>query len=117
VRVRADALPALEAAVGPGVAEALARTADLLRADSDALDDWARGRSSLAVEDLRALPAAVRRRVLRSAAVAAGAADGELAAVHVGELDRLVMDWHGQRPVSLPGGLVGERRCDRLVFR
>ena len=31
VRVRLDALPALEAAVGPGVAEALARTADQAR--------------------------------------------------------------------------------------
>ena len=35
VRVRLDALPALEAALGPGVAEALARTADQLRDDAD----------------------------------------------------------------------------------
>ncbi len=41
VRVRLDALPALERAVGPGVKEALARTAALLRADADALDSWA----------------------------------------------------------------------------
>jgi hypoxanthine phosphoribosyltransferase len=37
-RVRHRVLPVLEAEVGPGVAEALARTADLLRADADALD-------------------------------------------------------------------------------
>jgi tRNA(Ile)-lysidine synthase len=117
VRVRLDALPALEAAVGPGIAESLARTADLLRADADALDELAIGVSSMAVDDLQALLPAVRRRVLRAAAVAAGAAGGELAAVHVSELDRLVTDWHGQRPVSLPGGLVAERRCDRLHFR
>lgn len=117
VRVRLDALPALEAAVGPGIAQSLARTADLLRADADALDELAQGVSSLAVEDLQALLPAVRRRVLRAAAVAAGAANGELAAIHVTELDRLVTDWHGQRPVSLPGGLVAERRCDRLHFR
>src|SRR5690606_18785758 len=37
-RVRHDALPVLEATLGPGVAESLARTADLLRADADLLD-------------------------------------------------------------------------------
>ena len=37
-RVRHEALPALEDALGPGVAEALARTAAQLRADADALD-------------------------------------------------------------------------------
>jgi tRNA(Ile)-lysidine synthase len=41
VRVRLDALPALERAAGPGVTQALARTAALLRADADALDTWA----------------------------------------------------------------------------
>ena len=116
-RVRHDALPTLEAALGPGVAESLARTADLLRADADALDEWAKAVDSLAVADLLALPAAVRRRVLRTAAVAAGVPAGSLAAVQVRELDRLVTDWRGQGPVSLPGGLVGARRCDRLMFR
>ena len=117
VRVRRDALPALEAAVGPGIAESLARTADLLRADADALEVLAADVSSLAIDDLVALLPALRRRVLRGAAVAAGASDGELGAVHVAELDRLVTEWHGQGPVSLPGGLVAERRCDRLHFR
>jgi hypoxanthine phosphoribosyltransferase len=37
-RVRHTVLPVLEAELGPGIAEALARTADLLRADADALD-------------------------------------------------------------------------------
>lgn len=43
VRVRREALPALEQALGPGIAEALARSAAQLRADCDALDDIARG--------------------------------------------------------------------------
>ena len=116
-RVRNDALPALETALGPGVAEALARTADLLRADADALDEWAKGAPSLAVADLLALPGAVRRRVLRAAAIAAGAPSGALSSTHVRELDRLVTDWRGQRPVSLPGGLVGARECDSVTFR
>lgn len=117
-RVRSTALPALEDALGPGVAEALARTADLLRADADALDEWAKEiTGELSVEVLLRVPAAVRRRVLRRAAVDAGAAAGSLSSSHVAALDRLVTDWHGQGPVSLPGGLVGERRYDRLTFR
>jgi tRNA(Ile)-lysidine synthase len=116
-RVRHDALPALESALGPGVAESLARTADLLRADAEALDEWAKAVESLAVADLAGLPVAVRLRVLRAAAIASGALAGELSAMHVRELDRLITDWHGQQPVSLPGGLVGARECDRLTFR
>jgi tRNA(Ile)-lysidine synthase len=119
VRVRRAALPALEAALGPGVSEALARTADLLRADADALDQWADGAAAdgLSVGTLAALPAAVRSRLLRRAVVAAGAPSGSVTAGHVAAVDRLVVDWRGQRGVSLPGGLVAERRCDRLSFR
>src|SRR4051812_44817321 len=40
-RVRQDVLPLLERELGPGVAAALARTADQLRADADHLDDLA----------------------------------------------------------------------------
>ena len=41
VRVRDELLPVLEAALGPGIVEALARTATLAREDADALDAWA----------------------------------------------------------------------------
>jgi tRNA(Ile)-lysidine synthase len=124
VRVRQDALPGLERAIGPGVAAALARTADQLRADADALDGWAAtaakqaedARGSLAVGVLGELPTAVRRRVLRRAAVAAGVPAGSLAAVHIEALDALVVDWHGQGTVDLPGGVGARRACDRLSF-
>jgi len=122
VRVRLDALPALEQALGPGVAEALARTARLLRDDADALDAWARREleavtgadGTLDVGALAELPAAVRRRCLRSAALAAGSPATDLAAVHVDALDALVVRWHGQGPVQLPGHVVACRRCGRL---
>jgi len=119
VRVRSSALPALEAALGPGVAESLARSAGLLRDDADALDEWAAKAAAdgVAMSELAAVPTAVRRRVLRAAAVAAGALPGRLSAQHVSEIDRLVTDWHGQGPVSLPGGLVALRRYDRLSFQ
>jgi tRNA(Ile)-lysidine synthase len=41
VRVRTEALPILEKTIGPGISEALARSAHLLRDDADALDHWA----------------------------------------------------------------------------
>jgi tRNA(Ile)-lysidine synthase len=117
-RVRAAALPALVEALGPGVPDALARSAALLRADADALDEWASAVNDPGdVAALAELPTAVRTRVLRRAAIAAGVSAGALTAEHVGEVDRLVTDWHGQGAVSLPGGLVADRSCGRLSFR
>jgi tRNA(Ile)-lysidine synthase len=121
-RVRTRVLPVLEAALGPGVAAALARTADLLRADADALDDLADSAAarlraadgSLACAGLADLPPALRRRVLRAAALRAGCPPAALAAVHVAALDALVTAWRGQGPVALPGGVAGARRCGRL---
>lgn len=117
-RVRQHVLPAMIDSLGMGVPEALARTASLLRDDADALDDWA-GRISDAADAaaLMELPSAVRRRVLRNAALAAGVSAGSLTASHVHEIDRLVTHWRGQGPVSLPGGLVADRSYDRLSFR
>lgn len=122
VRVRQRALPVLEETLGPGVTAALARTADLLRADADALDAIAADahRQALAVDGsldvavLARLPTAVRTRVLRAAALAAGSPGGALSAVHVSALDTLVTDWHGQQAVALPGRLAGVRRSGRL---
>ena len=110
VRVRTKVLPLLEDELGPGVARTLARTADQLRADTvylDAVADLAlaetRSEDTLPVERLVELPEAIRRRVLRLAAVAAGSTPGELFHEHVVALDRLVTHWHGQKGVDLPG--------------
>jgi tRNA(Ile)-lysidine synthase len=117
-RVRQDALPALVDALGPGLPESLARTAALLRADADALDEWAsRVEEPTDPAVLLALPTAVRTRVLRNLAFAAGVPPGQLTAAHVHEIDRLVTHWHGQGGVSLPGGLAADRSYDRLSFQ
>ncbi|MCF6524972.1 tRNA lysidine(34) synthetase TilS [Streptomyces sp. JJ36] len=127
-RVRHEALPMLEKALGKGVVEALARTARLSRDDADALDAWTdeaersvrtdRGApGELDVARLYALPAAVRRRVLRRAAVAAGAPAGALFARHVEEVDRLITAWRGQRAINLPGRVEARRQGGRLVIR
>ncbi len=123
-RVRHRLLPVLEAELGPGVATALARTADLARRDADALDAWAatvgQDLPSLdagwPADDLVDLPAAVRTRVLRSGALAAGSPANDLTAVHVAELDGMVTDWHGQGPLHLPGRVIAHRRCGRLYL-
>jgi tRNA(Ile)-lysidine synthase len=120
VRVRLDALPALEAALGPGVAEALARTADQLRADAEVLENLsserARGDAPLPVSALAEMPGAVRSRVLRSAALAAGCPAGALTAGHVARLEELVTGWRGQRWIDLPGGVRASRRAGQVCF-
>ncbi|MEO3785572.1 tRNA lysidine(34) synthetase TilS [Actinocorallia sp. B10E7] len=124
VRVRREVLPLLEKEIGPGVAEALARTASQLREDADALDGWAARALEeardlehvLDVRVLEGLPRAVRSRVLRRAAVTAGSPAGTLAAVHVVAMDRLVTAWHGQRGVDLPGRVRVIRRYGKLHF-
>ncbi len=122
VRVRA-VLRSLEEAA-PGAIAGLARTADLLRADADSLEDIAeRARADVTGADgaldcatLAALPPAVRSRVLRSAALAAGAPGGALGYTHVCALDALVVAWSGQGPVSLPGGLQASRDAGRITI-
>ncbi|MFF1275189.1 tRNA lysidine(34) synthetase TilS [Streptomyces marokkonensis] len=124
-RIRHEGLPALEKALGKGVVEALARTAQLSRDDADALDAWA-GRAEAGVRDadgrlecaaLHALPPAVRRRVLRRAAIEAGSPAGSLFARHIEEVDRLITGWRGQGAINLPGRVVARRQGGRLVIR
>jgi tRNA(Ile)-lysidine synthase len=124
VRLRREVLPLLEDALQGGVAEALARTGELLRADLDHLDELARsalaaatggdGAPVLGVRELSALPGPVRTRVLRSWAEDGGA--GPLNAGHVEALDALVVRWHGQGAVDLPGGVRARRTSGRLAL-
>lgn len=124
-RLRHEGLPALEKALGKGVVEALARTAQLSRDDADALDSWAadaertiRGaEGTLDVAGLFALPPAVRRRVLRRAVIDAGAPAGSLFARHIEEVDRLITAWRGQGALNLPGRVGVRRQGGRLVIR
>ncbi|MFE1286245.1 tRNA lysidine(34) synthetase TilS [Streptomyces sp. NPDC058751] len=124
-RLRHEGLPALEKALGKGVVEALARTAQLSRDDADALDAWA-SQAEASVRDaagllecakLYVLPPAVRRRILRRAAIEAGAPAGSLFARHIEEIDRLITGWRGQGAINLPGKVVAQRQGGRLVIR
>ena len=120
VRVRTDALPKLEESIGPGIAEALARSADLLRDDADALDGWAAqvaaelDLADLEITTLADLPKAVRTRLLRKAIYAAGAPMGSITSEHVASVEAFVTSWHGQGACSLPGGVKVSRISGRL---
>ena len=124
VRVRHTALPALVDAVGAAAVDGLARSADQLRDDADALEAWADqaleqcrvAEAEYDVEALRELPRAVRTRVLRRGALLAGCSPTDLTAEHVDRLEDLVGRWHGQGAVDLPGGICGGRECGRLTF-
>jgi tRNA(Ile)-lysidine synthase len=123
VRVRRRVLPVLEDELGPGVTEALARTADQLRPDMELLDSYADRalaeigtEAGLPVAALTGLAAPIRTRVLRAAALVAGAPGGELFHQHVLAVDALVTAWHGQKWVDLPGHLRALRREGHIAF-
>jgi tRNA(Ile)-lysidine synthase len=120
VRVRTEALPVLEKSIGPGITEALARSAHLLRDDADALDHWAKREeihldlADLECAHLESLPRAIRTRILRSAIYAAGAPAGSVSADHVSAVEALISAWNGQGALNLPGGVKVERISGRL---
>lgn len=120
-RVRArQALADLERDLGPGVAAALARTADHLRDDADLLDDLADeavaalGPGPWQVAALATIARPVRTRVWRRLLVAAGSPAGQLGARHTDACDRLLTAWHGQGPVHAPGDLRVSRSGGRV---
>ena len=120
VRVREVVLPTMEKEIGPGITDALSRSARLLRDDADALDQWSEeafeelAPDSMDIAALEALPRAIRTRVMRKAIYLAGAPSGSLTAEHIEAVEALVTDWKGQGPVSLPGGVTAARISGRL---
>jgi tRNA(Ile)-lysidine synthase len=134
-RVRTAIMPFLEAELGPGVAEGLARTAALLGADADYLDAEARrlfdrlaevtpsvaevtpsgaevtpggGRAVvLPGRELRALPQALRSRVIALAVTELG---GELTFERLGAVERLLEPRGSAGPVEVPGHVSAYRQ-------
>ena len=122
VRTRKNVLPNLEENLGPGITEALVRSADLLRDDADALDSFAQeyfaqtDPLNLSVNELERLPRAIRSRVLRLAIYQAGAPSGSLSAEHINGAEALISDWHGQKELSLPGDVKLLRNSGRITL-
>jgi len=107
-------LPLLEDVLGGGVAEALARTATSLREDTELLDALAAealpgvgADAGLRASALAALPAPVRRRVIRGWLLAGGATG--LTDKQIRGVDALVTGWRGQGGVAVGSSLRDER--------
>jgi tRNA(Ile)-lysidine synthase len=137
VRVRRQLIPLLET-FNPRAVEALARAAELLRADSATLDDQAarllaraedesgadrvgergaRRKGALRVAEFAGEPAAVRRRAIR---LWLARARGDLRRVelaHVVAVEKLLTGERGGRVAELPGGGRVERRGRWIFFR
>ena len=115
VKIRNHLLPFMEEQIGPGIADALVRTATLLRQDSELLDSMAAAyQGGLDCQALAELPIAIRSRVLRAAIYEAGAPPGSISADHLAPVEALVTAWNGQGATSLPGGVKVERISGRL---
>lgn len=124
VRVR-GVLDDITDALGYGVVLGLSRSADLLRDDADALDalageEYARRvvttDSDVSIEcgALLDIARALRTRVIRLMGLRIGCPADELGFDQVLQIEMLVVDWHGQGEVRLPGGVVAKRSYGRL---
>ena len=125
VRVRERVLPVLEAELGPGVAEALVRTAEQLREDDEAfarqvdeiieeICEPAEAGIAVSAGALAVNPAALRQRIIRH--VVASEFGISLSRAQTLEVARLVTDWHGQGPIDLPDGIRASRDRGLVVF-
>lgn len=120
-RVRARlAVDDLGTRLGAGVVQGLARSADLLRDDADALDAAAEaaylelGEPPWEAGRLTGVPRALRTRLWRRLALAAGSPGTDLTSEHLLAVDSLVTAWRGQGPLHLPGGVRALREGDRV---
>jgi tRNA(Ile)-lysidine synthase len=122
-RVRHRVLEVMEHELGPGIVEALARTAHLVGNDDAYLDSLANeslepyattlAEGHLPISALEGVPSPISSRMLRLALIRVGAS-----AVHASHTDTvmaLVADWHGQGPIDIPGVSV-VREGNQLVF-
>ena len=113
-RLRHEVLPLMEEVLGGGVAEALARTATALRADTELVDSLIAKALTTSVtaegldtRALTALPDSVRRGVIRSWLLAGGAIG--LTDKQIRGVDRLVTAWRGQGGVAVGSALRNQR--------
>jgi tRNA(Ile)-lysidine synthase len=124
VRVRSKIIPFLEKHLGPGIALNLIRSADQLRHDDDYLSAVAvkefkkLGKTtsssvSIEVAKLEKLPEAILHRVFKEAI---DYFQLDSSRKHVLAVADLVSNWHGQKPLSLPGIRV-LRKDKTITFR
>jgi tRNA(Ile)-lysidine synthase len=118
-RVRTEVMPYLEDALGPGIAESLHRSAVILGQDADYLDSLAAAEYARIAEDvsgevrldedlLRALPPALRQRVLGLAVVGLGGSRPSFERLQAAEA---LLRRHGSAgPIQLAGKVSAYRQ-------
>jgi tRNA(Ile)-lysidine synthase len=121
-RVRHTVMPLLERELGPGVAQALARTADQLREDMELIEPLAleahrraRVTGGVDLDEIDDAGAAIRSRVVRAAAIEAGAIPSELTHAHV--LAVLGLLGTTGKEIQLPGHVTAYAEGEVLRFR
>ena len=111
VMIRKHVLPFLEKQLGGSVAASLVRTSDQLREDNAYLESQADksfkkyakvsgSGISIDAKALEKLPAAILNRIIKKALDSFGS---ESSRTHVLAVSDLVLSWHGQKPLALPG--------------
>lgn len=124
VKVRLNVLPVLEEELGPGIASALSRTAEILQDDLEYLEAQADDafkevttttNNSVVIntEGLEKLPGALATRVIHKSLSLLGT---EPAKVQIDSVMELVTNWHGQKPLTLPSVRV-ERKGKEIILK
>ncbi|MCX6496038.1 MAG: tRNA lysidine(34) synthetase TilS [Rhodoluna sp.] len=124
VKARLKVLPVLEEELGPGIAQALSRTAEILQDDISYLEAQAdkafrevaktTNNSVIIDTDLfEKLPKALANRVIHKSLSLMGA---EPAKVQIDSVMELVTNWHGQKPLTLPSVRV-ERKGKEIILK
>ena len=124
VKARLKVLPVLEEELGPGIAVALARTAEILQDDISYLESQAdkafgevaktTNNSVIIDTDLfEKLAKALASRVIHKSLSLMGA---EPAKVQIDAVMELVTNWHGQKPLTLPSVRV-ERKGKEIILK
>ena len=120
-KVRHELMPKLIEVLGQSAIESLDKTSDLLKEDNDALDliaqeNYDKLNKELKVENLEEYPAAIRKRIIKIAALEAGVISGPFSYEHIEAIDALVTNWRGQGNVDLPGFIQASRVNQTIRF-
>ena len=105
-----SAMSLLDSTLGPGLPEALVRTADLARTDADYIDEMVQAtgidpsQPTLPIPELATFHPAVRSRILLAWLRTIG--QDHVTRDHVLAVDSLITGWHGQKSIPVPGGRV-----------
>ena len=119
----------MEFAIGENTYQALAKSAQILQSDQDfiigyvqnELQDLARSAKfelplEISISRLGKIHDAVRLRVFRELLYFLGAPSGKINYDHLQRCNSLVIDYHGQKKIDLPGLISLSRQGEKLIF-